>query len=85
MENWEEAREYIQEHAKNFYNENPYGDNDSRIEHFHSHLLNKDEGSDAYPAELHILACKPQLHSCYTHCVSNGFKFVVWDKDQHFF
>ncbi|CAM8905163.1 unnamed protein product [Rhodiola kirilowii] len=85
MENYEEARDYIKEHAENFYNENPYGDNDSRIKHFHSHLLNKlhDEGSNAYSIELHILACKPQFHSCYTHCVVNGLKFVVWDKDQH--
>ncbi|CAM8944403.1 unnamed protein product [Rhodiola kirilowii] len=39
--------------------------------------------SDSYSIELHILACKPQFHSCYTHCVVNGLKFVVWDKDQH--
>ncbi|CAM8962480.1 unnamed protein product [Rhodiola kirilowii] len=57
MENCEEAREYIQEHAEDFYTDNPYGDNDSRIEHFHPYLLNKmiqlhDEGSDAYSIEL---------------------------------
>ncbi|CAM8940949.1 unnamed protein product [Rhodiola kirilowii] len=39
MENFEEAREYIQQHAENFYSENPYGDNDSRIEHFHFYLI----------------------------------------------
>ncbi|KAL9686170.1 hypothetical protein QQ045_023625 [Rhodiola kirilowii] len=43
----------------------------------------RNEGSDAYSVELHILACNPQFHSFYTHCVINGLKFVVWDKDQH--
>ncbi|KAL9669204.1 hypothetical protein QQ045_006747 [Rhodiola kirilowii] len=41
MENCEEAREYIIEHAQDFYSDNPDGDNDSRIEHFHPYLLNK--------------------------------------------
>ncbi|KAL9659118.1 hypothetical protein QQ045_018657 [Rhodiola kirilowii] len=71
---------------EDFHIENLYGDNDSRIEHFHSHLLNKmvalrNKGSNSYSVELHILACKPQFHSCYSHV--NGLKFVVWDKDQH--
>ncbi|CAM8900157.1 unnamed protein product [Rhodiola kirilowii] len=35
LENCEDAREYIKEHMEDFYIENPYGDNDSRIEHFH--------------------------------------------------
>ncbi|KAL9690817.1 hypothetical protein QQ045_011228 [Rhodiola kirilowii] len=88
LENCEKAREYIKEHMDNFYNENLYGDNGSRIEHFHSHLLNKmvelrNEGSNAYSVELHILACKPQFHACYSHCVVNGLEFVFWDKDQH--
>ncbi|CAM8956735.1 unnamed protein product [Rhodiola kirilowii] len=43
----------------------------------------QNDGSDNYSKELHILACKPQCHSCYTHCVVNGLKFVVWEKDQH--
>ncbi|KAL9685932.1 hypothetical protein QQ045_023386 [Rhodiola kirilowii] len=41
------------------------------------------EGSDEYIKELDILAYKPQFHACYTHCVVNGLKFIVFEKDQH--
>ncbi|KAL9687765.1 hypothetical protein QQ045_032172 [Rhodiola kirilowii] len=87
MENYEDAREYINRHVDIFYMRNPIGDNDSRIDDFHSHLLYlmlklSNEGSDSYSKGLHILACKPQFHSCYTHCIVNGLKFVVWVKDQ---
>ncbi|CAM8877600.1 unnamed protein product [Rhodiola kirilowii] len=37
MENCEEAKEYINRHVDIFYMRNPNGDNDSRIDDFHSH------------------------------------------------
>ncbi|KAL9688604.1 hypothetical protein QQ045_033027 [Rhodiola kirilowii] len=46
---------------ENYFEENPFGDNDSRIDDFHVHFLDKminlqNEGSDNYSKELHILA-----------------------------
>ncbi|KAL9671449.1 hypothetical protein QQ045_009017 [Rhodiola kirilowii] len=88
MENCEEARKYIYKHEKKYYKENLSGDNDSRIEDFHIYLVDLmndlgSSGSDKYCKPLHVLASKPQCHSFYTHCLVNGLKFVIWDKDQH--
>lgn len=41
LENCEEATEIINKHLENYFEENPYGDNDSRIEDFHIHFLDK--------------------------------------------
>ncbi|CAM8987082.1 unnamed protein product [Rhodiola kirilowii] len=82
IENCKKAAEYINRHIEKFYTEHPDGDNDSRIEDFHTYFLDKiialrTEGSDEYRKELDILAYKPQFHACYTHCVVNGLKYVV--------
>ncbi|KAL9673432.1 hypothetical protein QQ045_029690 [Rhodiola kirilowii] len=88
MENCKEAFEYINKHETKYYKENPSGDNDSRVEDFHVYLLDKmielrSRGSENYCKQLHILVSKPQCHSCYTHCLVNGLRFVISDKDQH--
>ncbi|KAL9673345.1 hypothetical protein QQ045_029601 [Rhodiola kirilowii] len=82
VENCEEAAGYINRHIEKFYTEHPDGDNDSTC-HLYSIITLRNEGSDEYRKELDILAYKPQFHACYTHCVVNGLKFVVLEKDQH--
>lgn len=43
----------------------------------------QERGSRRYSRELHILAYKPQFHACYTQCIVNGTKFVIFDRDEN--
>lgn len=40
------------------------------------------EESPYYNSELHLLACGPQVHSCYSQCHVNGVKFVIAERDK---
>ncbi|KAL9670539.1 hypothetical protein QQ045_008092 [Rhodiola kirilowii] len=93
MEHFKEAKYYIDKHAERFTSKFPDGTNEARIKNFHSYFLKwritsmqilglQRQQSKHYSPILHILACSPQTHSCYSQCYVNGIKSVVWERDR---